>query len=57
MFYLYILYSASADKYYVGYTGYPWRRVQEHNENDGSTFTGKCFFYSSIQRRLIIAIE
>ncbi|MFN5024322.1 MAG: GIY-YIG nuclease family protein [Bacteroidota bacterium] len=34
MFYLYILHSASADKFYVGYTGdEPNERVRKHNSN------------------------
>jgi putative endonuclease len=40
MFYLYILYSASADKFYVGYTGDDLNeRVRKHNSNHKG-FTG-----------------
>ena len=40
MFYLYILHSASADKFYVGYTGDdPNERVRKHNSNHKG-FTG-----------------
>ena len=42
MFYIYILYSASADKYYVGYTSNPEQRLKEHNEQIAfNTFTSK----------------
>jgi len=41
MFYLYILYSESSDKYYVGYTRDYRRRFHEHNHSDRITFTSK----------------
>ncbi|MFL5739270.1 MAG: GIY-YIG nuclease family protein [Flavisolibacter sp.] len=41
MFFIYILYSCSADKYYVGYSADPWKRVQEHNSVKHPTFTSK----------------
>ena len=42
MFYIYILYSPSADKYYVGYTSDPENRLKEHNEQIAfNTFTSK----------------
>ncbi len=41
MFYIYILYSASSDKYYVGYTNDYIRRIVEHNSSDRNTFTSK----------------
>ena len=41
MFYLYILYSASSDKYYVGYTNNPERRLHEHNNGEFTTYTSK----------------
>jgi len=41
MFYLYILYSDSADKYYVGHSEDPWRRLEQHNHNEKDRFTGK----------------
>ncbi|WP_157370112.1 GIY-YIG nuclease family protein [Aquiflexum balticum] len=30
-FYIYILYSATFDKFYIGHPENPWRRVEEHN--------------------------
>jgi predicted GIY-YIG superfamily endonuclease len=30
MFYIYIIYSESADKYYIGHTNEPVRRLSEH---------------------------
>ena len=41
MYYIYIIYSDSADLYYVGYTNDPKRRLIEHNENPHNTFTSK----------------
>ncbi len=41
MFYLYILYSAEANKYYVGHSLDPWSRLIQHNENAGDKYTGK----------------
>ncbi|WP_205943142.1 GIY-YIG nuclease family protein [Pedobacter cryotolerans] len=41
MFYLYILYSKSSDKYYVGYTNDPQRRLHEHNNSLMTTYTSK----------------
>ena len=40
MYYIYILYSSLADKYYVGYSSDPWRRLDQHLNNDGTKFTG-----------------
>jgi len=41
MYYLYILYSASSDKYYVGYTDNFERRFHEHNHSESLTYTSK----------------
>jgi putative endonuclease len=41
MFFVYILYSPSADKFYVGHTNDPQRRRLEHNNNPRNTFTHK----------------
>ena len=41
MFYVYILYSATSDLYYVGYTKDYDQRVREHNQSLHSTFTSK----------------
>ena len=40
-YYIYILYSASADKYYIGYSNNFIRRLTEHNESERSTYTKK----------------
>ncbi|MFM9075211.1 MAG: GIY-YIG nuclease family protein, partial [Bacteroidota bacterium] len=41
-YYLYILYSANADKYYVGYTTDYQKRVEDHNSQEFfSTYTSK----------------
>ncbi|OAQ38750.1 hypothetical protein A5893_11925 [Pedobacter psychrophilus] len=41
MFYLYILYSISSDKYYLGYSEDPERRLLEHNNTGRVTYTSK----------------
>ncbi len=41
MYYIYILYSETSDKYYVGYSNDPFRRLQEHNTSSSSTYTSK----------------
>jgi putative endonuclease len=40
-FYIYILYSKGYDKYYVGYSSDPWRRLEEHNTKPFNTYTSK----------------
>ena len=41
MFYIYILYSESADIYYIGHTDDPERRLEEHNTVIKNSFTLK----------------
>ncbi|MEO7314477.1 MAG: GIY-YIG nuclease family protein [Ginsengibacter sp.] len=41
MYFIYILYSVSSDKYYVGYSSNPHRRLEEHNSKPFNTFTSK----------------
>ena len=41
MFYIYILYSDSADRYYIGHTSDPDRRLIEHNTVEETKFTTK----------------
>ena len=41
MFYIYILHADSSEKFYVGYTADPDRRIIEHNHADRNTFTSK----------------
>ena len=41
MYYLYILYSESSDKYYVGYSSAPHRRLIEHNTSQSTAYTSK----------------
>ena len=40
-FYLYILHSESANKFYVGYSRNPWKRLIEHNTAPHVTYTSK----------------
>jgi len=37
---IYVLYASLADKFYVGYPSDPWRRLDQHLNNDGTKFTG-----------------
>jgi putative endonuclease len=41
MYYIYILYSETSDKYYVGYTADYQRRLLEHNATERDTYTSK----------------
>ncbi|TKS56921.1 GIY-YIG nuclease family protein [Mesohalobacter halotolerans] len=41
MFYVYILFSEKFDKYYVGSSQNPWKRLQIHNTSTFNTFTSK----------------
>ena len=41
MFFIYILKSEKSDKYYIGHTDNPKRRINEHNESSHLTFTSK----------------
>ncbi|HEX5150081.1 MAG TPA: GIY-YIG nuclease family protein [Parafilimonas sp.] len=41
MLFIYILYSVSADKFYIGYSDNPLRRLHEHNTKPFNTFTSK----------------
>ena len=40
MYYIYFLYSETADKYYVGHSQDPWKRLEQHLSNTGDKFTG-----------------
>jgi putative endonuclease len=41
MFYIYIIYSESADKYYIGHSNDPERRLIEHNTTEDNKYTTK----------------
>ena len=41
MYYIYILKSLPAEKYYIGYSLDPWKRLFEHNNDPRNTFTSK----------------
>ena len=41
MYYLYILQSKIKDKFYIGYSSDPWKRLIEHNTVPHLTFTSK----------------
>ena len=41
MYFIYILHSLTADKYYVGYSQYSFKRIEEHNNKQANTYTSK----------------
>ena len=41
MYYLYILFSSSAGKYYISHTDDPFRRLAKHNTSTFNTYTAK----------------
>jgi putative endonuclease len=41
MYYIYILYSVQADKFYVGHTHQPAERLNQHRNNPKEKFTGR----------------
>jgi putative endonuclease len=64
MFYLYILYSITADKYYIGHSEDPWERLAHHNTDDKTTYTAKyrpwdiaAVFEAGKTRAVALAIE
>ncbi len=40
-YYIYIIYSISIDRYYVGYSSDPWLRLGQHLSNTKDKYTGK----------------
>jgi len=65
MFYIYILYSQKADKFYIGYSPDVFKRLQEHNNPlSNSKFTAKyllwnlvCYFAVSDSRGEAMKVE
>ena len=64
LFYLYILSNTEADKYYVGQSSDPWKRLEWHNTNPGEKYTGKynswklmAVFSISEERGVAVKIE
>src|SRR4030095_14890714 len=41
VYYIYILHSSGAGKYYCGYSNDPWRRIIEHNTSSFNTYISK----------------
>ena len=41
MFYIYIIYSNDAEKFYVGHSENPWERILQHNIDRNDKYTGK----------------
>ncbi|MDX5428361.1 MAG: GIY-YIG nuclease family protein [Bacteroidota bacterium] len=40
--FIYILYSASEDSFYIGQSENPWRRLKEHRRHRNNTYTSKA---------------
>jgi putative endonuclease len=40
-FYIYIIYSADSNRYYLGYSSDPWKRLEQHLTNSADKYTGK----------------
>jgi putative endonuclease len=64
MYYVYILYSERTDRYYVGHTSDPERRLIEHNSTNENKFTTKyrpwemlLFFKVSESRGEVMKME
>jgi putative endonuclease len=49
-YYIYILYSVSIDRYYVGYSSDPWHRLEQYLSNSKDKYTGKAddWFFSAV---------
>src|SRR5258706_14846929 len=63
-FYIYILFSPAFDKYYIGYSIDPSRRLIEHNTKPFNTYTSKfrpwelkAYFYCGINESEARALE
>jgi putative endonuclease len=63
-YYIYILYSPSREKFYVGQTNDVGRRLEEHNNPIRNTFTSKylpwemaCYFEVSQERASAMKVE
>jgi putative endonuclease len=41
-YFVYIIYSVSIDRYYVGYSANPWNRLNQHNSNTKDKYTGRA---------------
>jgi putative endonuclease len=41
-YYVYILHSVSINRYYVGYSSDPWKRLEQHLTNSADKYTGKA---------------
>ena len=64
MYYIYILYSAASNVYYVGHSDDPFRRLDEHNLSPHPTYTSKhrpwkaaAFFKVSENKRDAVRVE
>ena len=40
MYYLYFLFSPLANKFYIGHSNDPWKRLEQHLTNSGNKYTG-----------------
>ena len=63
-YYIYILYSNSANRYYIGYSSNPITRLSQHLKNDTDKYTGKwkdwelkAMYYISNEKSIAIKME
>jgi len=62
-YYVYILFSDSINKYYIGYSNDPWLRLTYHNTNEKDKYTGKgkpwrlCAVFLAKNKTAAISIE
>ena len=40
--FIYIIYSNSIDRFYIGYSSNPWNRLIQHNSNTKDKYTGRA---------------
>ncbi len=65
MYFIYILYSLKSERYYIGYSSDPHKRLEEHNSySDKSKYTAKhqpwelkCYFEVSNNISVAIRVE
>jgi putative endonuclease len=64
MFFIYILFSESAGKFYIGYSSDPIKRLVQHNTSPKTTFTSKfrpwvlkTYFPVSDSRSVALKVE
>ena len=54
-YYVYILYSPSCNKYYVGHTNSLERRLAEHNLGQGGKFSSNCAPWKLVYQEVFLS--